>query len=177
VGAQNLSCAHVSVLWLGVAGYRDTPRNILVGAYPLQEVRKCSKKEALCQRGGLCPEGRVSYTASMSAHKPTVLLIIDGFGVAPSDQGNAIKQAKMPRFQALVQSYPAMTVQASGAAVGYRGVRWEIPRWGISRSGRVACSIRAFRVSTSKSRRSVFTRTPRLFKRRKRQKTQEGPCI
>lgn len=54
----------------------------------------------------------------MPALRPVVLLIIDGFGVAPSDQGNAVKQAKMPRFHQLVQNYPAMTLQASGGAVG-----------------------------------------------------------
>lgn len=54
----------------------------------------------------------------MPPFRPVVLLIIDGFGVAPSEEGNAVKKAKMPRFQQLVQSYPAMTVQASGAAVG-----------------------------------------------------------
>lgn len=54
----------------------------------------------------------------MPAFRPVILLILDGFGVAPSEEGNAIKKAKMPRFQQLVQSYPAMTVQASGAAVG-----------------------------------------------------------
>lgn len=89
-----------------------------MGRIPFKKCGSVAKKMLFVNAGGLCPEGRVSYTASMSAHKPTVLLIIDGFGVAPSDQGNAIKQAKMPRFQALVQSYPAMTVQASGAAVG-----------------------------------------------------------
>ncbi len=54
----------------------------------------------------------------MSAFRPVVLLVIDGFGVAPSEEGNAIKKAAMPRFHQLVQTYPAMTVQASGAAVG-----------------------------------------------------------
>lgn len=54
----------------------------------------------------------------MSAHRPVVLLIIDGFGVAPSEQGNAVKEANMPRFHQLVQNYPAMTLQASGSAVG-----------------------------------------------------------
>ena len=54
----------------------------------------------------------------MSALRPVVLLIIDGFGVAPSEVGNAIKEAKMPRFHQLVQAYPAMTLQASGGAVG-----------------------------------------------------------
>ena len=54
----------------------------------------------------------------MLSHRPTVLLILDGFGVAPSDEGNPVKQAHMPRLHQLVQTYPAMTVQASGAAVG-----------------------------------------------------------
>ncbi len=54
----------------------------------------------------------------MPAHRPVILLVLDGFGVAPSEEGNAIKKANMPRFHQLVQSYPAMTVQASGAAVG-----------------------------------------------------------
>lgn len=54
----------------------------------------------------------------MSPSRPVILLILDGFGVAPSEEGNAIKKAKMPRLQQLIQSYPAMTVQASGAAVG-----------------------------------------------------------
>jgi 2,3-bisphosphoglycerate-independent phosphoglycerate mutase len=54
----------------------------------------------------------------MSSFRPVVLLILDGFGLAPSEEGNAIKKAKMPVFQKLVQNYPAMTVQASGAAVG-----------------------------------------------------------
>lgn len=54
----------------------------------------------------------------MSRYKPVVLLVIDGFGIAPAGDGNAIAAARMPVFQKLVQSYPAMTVQASAEAVG-----------------------------------------------------------
>ncbi len=43
---------------------------------------------------------------------------MDGFGIAPMGEGNAIAEAQMPYFHKLVQSYPAMTVQASGEAVG-----------------------------------------------------------
>lgn len=50
--------------------------------------------------------------------KPMVLLILDGFGVAPSIDGNAVREARMPVFQRLVESYPAMTLQASGMSVG-----------------------------------------------------------
>jgi 2,3-bisphosphoglycerate-independent phosphoglycerate mutase len=50
--------------------------------------------------------------------KPVVLLILDGFGMAPPADGNAIAGARMPVFKKLVETYPAMTVQANGAAVG-----------------------------------------------------------
>lgn len=54
----------------------------------------------------------------MPALKPVVLVVYDGFGVAPAADGNAVARANMPVFQRLVSSYPAMTLQASGAAVG-----------------------------------------------------------
>ena len=55
-----------------------------------------------------------------SAHrpKPAVLLILDGFGVAPDSDGNAITRAKMPVFRELVKKYSAMTLRASGEEVG-----------------------------------------------------------
>ncbi len=54
----------------------------------------------------------------MSRYKPVVLIIMDGFGIAPAGEGNAISAAHMPYFHKLIQSYPAMTIQASGEAVG-----------------------------------------------------------
>ena len=54
----------------------------------------------------------------MSRPKPVVLIIIDGFGIAPQADGNAIYDAKMPAFKRLIESYPAMTVHGSGGAVG-----------------------------------------------------------
>jgi 2,3-bisphosphoglycerate-independent phosphoglycerate mutase len=47
-----------------------------------------------------------------------VLAILDGFGIAPAAEGNAITEAKMPVFKHLIETYPAMTVHASGGAVG-----------------------------------------------------------
>lgn len=55
---------------------------------------------------------------AMSKPKPVVLLILDGFGVAPPAEGNAIAEASMPVMRKLIESYPAMTVHASGGAVG-----------------------------------------------------------
>ncbi len=59
--------------------------------------------------GKICP---------MPRPKPVVLLILDGFGIAPPAAGNAVVDAKMPVMKRLIQSYPAMTVHASAGAVG-----------------------------------------------------------
>ncbi len=54
----------------------------------------------------------------MARPKPVVLAILDGFGVAPDAEGNAITRAKMPVYKRLIEQYPAMTLRASGEAVG-----------------------------------------------------------
>ncbi|MDO8669218.1 MAG: 2,3-bisphosphoglycerate-independent phosphoglycerate mutase [Candidatus Buchananbacteria bacterium] len=50
--------------------------------------------------------------------KPIVLIILDGWGVAPPSKSNAISLAKTPTYNSLVKNYPAMTLQASGESVG-----------------------------------------------------------
>ena len=50
--------------------------------------------------------------------QPVVLIILDGFGMAPPSQGNAVALAKKPIFDKLTMLYPTMTLQASGEAVG-----------------------------------------------------------
>lgn len=50
--------------------------------------------------------------------KPVVLMILDGFGIAPPGEGNAISRAKMPVWQKLVTTYPAMVLRASAQEVG-----------------------------------------------------------
>jgi len=54
----------------------------------------------------------------MTRPKPVILIICDGFGIAPDAEGNAVRKAEMPHFQKLIRSYPAMTLQASGESVG-----------------------------------------------------------
>lgn len=54
----------------------------------------------------------------MPRSKPVVLLILDGFGIAPPATGNAVVEASMPVMRKLIESYPAMTVHASAGAVG-----------------------------------------------------------
>jgi len=50
--------------------------------------------------------------------KPVVLAIIDGWGIAPDGDGNAITRAKLPIFSRLIKEYPVMTLSASGSEVG-----------------------------------------------------------
>ena len=50
--------------------------------------------------------------------KPTVLMILDGFGLNENTEGNAIKQANTPNIDALMQKYPFVQGHASGLDVG-----------------------------------------------------------
>lgn len=50
--------------------------------------------------------------------KPVVLAILDGWGVAPPGEGNAITEAKTPVWHRLIATYPTMTLKASGEEVG-----------------------------------------------------------
>ncbi|MDD5625810.1 MAG: 2,3-bisphosphoglycerate-independent phosphoglycerate mutase [Patescibacteria group bacterium] len=50
--------------------------------------------------------------------QPVILIILDGWGIAPPSQGNAVTLANLPIFNKLVSSYPTSTLQSSGEAVG-----------------------------------------------------------
>jgi len=51
-------------------------------------------------------------------YKPVVLIILDGFGIAPPSRSNAVSRAKTPAIDMLISSYPTVTAQASGESVG-----------------------------------------------------------
>lgn len=51
-------------------------------------------------------------------YKKVVLVILDGFGVASYSHGNAISQAQPETINSIVNNYPNLTLQASGAVVG-----------------------------------------------------------
>ena len=50
--------------------------------------------------------------------KPTMLMILDGFGLNPDSYGNAIAQAHKPNLDDIFARYPGTTLDASGSAVG-----------------------------------------------------------
>src|SRR3989338_9827008 len=51
-------------------------------------------------------------------HTPTVLIVLDGWGVALPSQANAIAQAKTPSYESFIQRFPTLVLQASGEATG-----------------------------------------------------------
>jgi 2,3-bisphosphoglycerate-independent phosphoglycerate mutase len=51
-------------------------------------------------------------------NKPTLLCILDGFGLNPNPVGNAVQQAKKPVFDALMKRSPHATLVTYGEAVG-----------------------------------------------------------
>jgi 2,3-bisphosphoglycerate-independent phosphoglycerate mutase len=51
-------------------------------------------------------------------YKPTVLVVLDGWGLGKGAKGNAIAEATLPTIKKLNQFYPHIALQASGISVG-----------------------------------------------------------
>lgn len=49
---------------------------------------------------------------------PVVTIVLDGVGISPRVEGDAVKAANMPFFKQLYQNYPWMKLKAHGTAVG-----------------------------------------------------------
>ncbi len=60
----------------------------------------------------------MSTIEKKEGYRPTVLIVLDGWGVAIPSQANGITQAKTPFFDSLITTYPTVTLQASGEATG-----------------------------------------------------------
>ncbi|MDL2292698.1 2,3-bisphosphoglycerate-independent phosphoglycerate mutase [Acholeplasma sp. OttesenSCG-928-E16] len=54
----------------------------------------------------------------MKVNKFAALIILDGYGIAPASNSNAISLAKKPFIDELFKNYPHNTLEASGEAVG-----------------------------------------------------------
>src|SRR3990167_11325464 len=50
--------------------------------------------------------------------KPYVLVILDGFGIAPPSEGNPVTLAKIPNYSNLLNNFPNTQLIASGESVG-----------------------------------------------------------
>lgn len=62
---------------------------------------------------------RQSKTPKISSDtKPVILLVLDGFGLAPPSEGNAITLAHTPNYDSLLKNFPHGQLIASGESVG-----------------------------------------------------------
>ena len=57
-------------------------------------------------------------TNSATLRRPTLLIILDGFGINPDPTHNAVVQASTPNFDRYFADYPLTTLEASGRGVG-----------------------------------------------------------
>lgn len=57
-------------------------------------------------------------TTSSRRHRPFVLIIMDGWGVNPRKEGNAVALARTPNIDNIAREWPHTTVRTSGLAVG-----------------------------------------------------------
>lgn len=60
----------------------------------------------------------MSSHRNMPPRRPTLLVILDGFGINPSKINNAIASAHTPRLDHYFERYPSTQLEASGLAVG-----------------------------------------------------------
>ncbi len=56
--------------------------------------------------------------ARTGERRPVVLIVLDGWGYEQSGPGNAVSRARTPVLDALLERYPWVLLEASGAAVG-----------------------------------------------------------
>ncbi len=54
----------------------------------------------------------------MAERRPVAMLVLDGWGISPITEGNAISSARTPNMHRLLRDYPSMALQAAGTAVG-----------------------------------------------------------
>ena len=54
----------------------------------------------------------------MTVHRPTMLLILDGWGWREDAEDNAVRQARTPNFDRLWSSYAHAFLRTSGLDVG-----------------------------------------------------------
>jgi|GEM_PF-285270 bisphosphoglycerate-independent phosphoglycerate mutase (AlkP superfamily) len=66
------------------------------------------------------PEPDLNISDSESRPRPVVLLLLDGWGIAPAGAGNAISTAKTPVFLNLIKEYPSALLDTGGKSLNVR---------------------------------------------------------
>jgi 2,3-bisphosphoglycerate-independent phosphoglycerate mutase len=63
-------------------------------------------------------EGRKRKEGHLSTKQPVILVILDGWGINPRKEGNAIAQASIPNIDRLSREFPVSSLSMSGVDVG-----------------------------------------------------------
>lgn len=72
--------------------------------------------------------------------KPTVLMILDGYGLNDKTEGNAVALAKTPVMDGLMKEYPYVKGNASRMAVGLpEGADGKLRGWTLKHGCRPYC--------------------------------------
>ncbi len=104
--SKSLSALSVGALGKAPAGACDAPLPRFVNA----KRGRNPDQDALGYRSRLDDRGK--------RLGPVTLLILDGWGVTPEKQGNAVLARRTPNYGKLLKTYPNTLLQASGTAVG-----------------------------------------------------------
>ncbi len=102
---------HASPVLYGGSVKPDNAAVLLVAAGRGRRARRRRFARPRVVRGDLPRRRRGCLT-------PVVLVILDGWGIAPPGPGNAVELARTPVFDALWDRYPHAMLAASGEAVG-----------------------------------------------------------
>ena len=58
------------------------------------------------------------------AKKPVMLMILDGFGIAPNGDGNAVATAKKPNYDSLLAKYHTLKYKLVVCLLDYQMDKW-----------------------------------------------------
>lgn len=61
---------------------------------------------------------QLKSTGKEVVHGPVVTIVMDGVGLSPETEGNAVKLANTPTLDMLMSKYPTLSLKAHGTAVG-----------------------------------------------------------
>ena len=95
--------------------------------------------------------------------KPTVLMILDGYGLNDRHDGNAVYEAKTPVMDGLMKDYPFVKGNASGLAVGLPDGQMGNSEVGHMNMAQAVSYTRSLQGSQKRSRTAISSRMRHFF--------------
>ena len=116
-------------------------------------------------------------TKSSALRSPALLIILDGFGLNPSAENNAVKEAHTPNFDRYFSSYPTTKLEASGPDVGLPAGQMGNSEVGHMTIGSGTIVKQDWYVSMMRSKTGVFSIIPPCSAQSRQQKSRVDRCI